>query len=444
MQIATSAFFYYQNLITMPLMLPAETVMIERDGQFLFLIPSKTDWVVTNSNGAYILSLCNGRNTNNEILNVIRGKGLEVDKASEFLERLSRDNFFSGIGTDTKIVEQHTPRLYSVHINMFPDCNLECRHCYAEEREKRGVTLTYEEHIKLIDDLTELSPHLRIEFTGGEPLLNKRTPAISKYARSKGHHTTLLTNGTPINSKNVNEISNSFDTIRISIDGSTKEINDFHRGDGTHKKINEAIRLLDECGAQLTLAMTVTRQNISDIGEMAKKYGKRLTFQPLFDAGNAKLNREMAITGNEYYQALSASENVAAMGNIGKTLNKLRNNGTTKCAIADSEISISHEGNVFPCHLVHSEEFNAGNIRDIPIREIYERSSPLNDLRKLHVNARPECSECAIRLLCGGSCRARALYLEGDINACDDFCDYEFSAFIDGIFKNANAQVEAI
>ena len=417
--------------------LPLETVMVERENKFLFLIPSKPDWVVTNSNGAYVLSLCNGEKAQVDILKAVSDKELDSDKAEEFLHQLINDGFFNPSTNLEGHKSNHKPVLRSVHLNMSPDCNLECRHCYAEEREKVGKTLTFDQYIKLIDQLTEISPNLRIEFTGGEPLLNKRTPDIAKYCRSKGHHTTLLTNGTPINKKNVEKIIDSFDTVRISIDGSNKEINDFHRGDGTYQNITEAIALLDEHKARVVLAMTVTKQNIADISEMAKKYGSRLTFQPLFDAGNAKLNREMAITGNEYYEALSNAENVAAMANIGNSLNSLRNRGTTKCAIADSEISISHDGNVFPCHLVHTDEFNAGNVLVDSIKDIYEHSPVLTAGRNLTIYARPECSDCAIRLLCGGSCRARALYLEGDINACDDFCDYEFSAYLDGIFQTS-------
>ena len=417
--------------------LPLETVMVERDDKFLFLIPSKPDWVVTNSNGAYVLSLCNGEKSRSDILKAVSDKELDSDKAGEFLHQLINDGFFNPSTNLEGHKFNHKPVLRSVHLNMSPDCNLECRHCYAEEREKVGKTLTFDQYIKLIDQLTEISPNLRIEFTGGEPLLNKRTPDIAKYCRSKGHHTTLLTNGTPINKRNVEKIIDSFDAVRISIDGSNKEINDFHRGDGTYQQITEAIELLDEHKARVVLAMTVTKQNIDDISEIAKKYGSRLTFQPLFDAGNAKLNREMAITGNEYYEALSNAQNVAAMANIGNSLNSLRNRGTTKCAIADSEISISHDGNVFPCHLVHADEFKAGNVLIDSIKDIYHHSPTLTASRNLTIYARPECSECAIRLLCGGSCRARALYLEGDINACDDFCDYEFSAYLDGIFQTA-------
>lgn len=412
-----------------------DTVMIEREGKFLFLVPSKPDWIVTNSNGAYILSLCNGNRSLEMIGGMAEERGLKAAEASKFLKQLNESNFFEPKRSFQLKVTNGKPSLQSVHLNMHKDCNLECIYCYAEERVKEGNPLTKHEYFHLIDELTSIAPNLSIEFTGGEPLLNKHTVEIAEYAKSKGHITRLLTNATPINPKNAERISKAFDQVRISIDGN-EQVNDYLRGEGTHQQISEAIRLLDCHNANLQIAMTVTQKNIGQIGYMTEQFGGRLTFQPLFNAGTAKLNQELAITGDDYYKNLSSTPNVNTMAGVSASILKLRNRGTTKCAIGDVEISISHDGVVYPCHMVHSDEFAAGNIREQPIGDIYQNSPVLNKSRSLTIDARPECSECEVRLFCGGSCRARALYLAGDINACDEFCDYEYSAYLDALFAS--------
>lgn len=418
------------------LQLLPDTVMIEREGKFLFLVPSKPDWIVTNSNGAYILSLCNGNRSLEMIGAVAEERGLKAAEALKFLMQLNESKFFDPKQSVPIKVTNGNPYLRSVHLNMHKDCNLECIYCYAEERVKEGKPLAKHEYFNLIDELTAIASNLSIEFTGGEPLLNKHTVEIAEYAKSKGHITRLLTNATPINPKNAERISKAFDQVRISIDGD-EEVNDYLRGEGTHQQIIEAIRLLDSHNANLQIAMTVTQKNISQIGSMTEQFGGRLTFQPLFNAGTAKINQELAISGDDYYKNLSSTPNVNTMAGVSASILKLRNRGTTKCAIADVEISISHDGIVYPCHMVHSEEFAAGNIRDQPIGDIYKNSPTLIKSRSLSINARPECAECEVRLFCGGSCRARALYLSGDINACDDFCDYEYSAYLDALFQSA-------
>ena len=41
--------------------------------------------------------------------------------------------------------------------------------------------------------------------------------------------------------------------------------------------------------------------------------------------------------------------------------------------------------------------------------------------------------DCAIKYICGGTCRARAYYGGKDIQATTDFCQYEKEAYFDGM-----------
>ena len=64
---------------------------------------------------------------------------------------------------------------------------------------------------------------------------------------------------------------------------------------------------MEENGVQHRISMTVNRLNIGDVGAMASAYGSRLNLQPLFHAGNANKEEDIAITGRERYEALSAA-----------------------------------------------------------------------------------------------------------------------------------------
>jgi radical SAM protein with 4Fe4S-binding SPASM domain len=239
-----------------------------------------------------------------------------------------------------------------------------------------------------------------------------------------------------IDGSNSEKITSSFDEIRVSLDGYNAEMHDYHRGSGSFEKTTKAISLLEKSGARIRIAMTVTKKNVNDIELMAKKYGNKLIFQPLFNAGNAK-NRNMAITGEEYYYALKKAKGVEPYAKIAPKLMQLKNKGITKCAIGEGEISISHSGDVYPCHMLHLPEYYAGNIREKRIVEIYETSTVLSKTRNLSVLTRKTCKECPVRLLCSGSCRARALYLANDLDAADSFCEYEFLAFTEGLFSSS-------
>ena len=401
---------------------------MEHGDKILFLVPSKPDWVITNKNGAIAISLCNGERTIEDIKHILADH-TNLDDAINLIGSLIKDGFFEQ--TKEKSVNIATTKLRSVHLNISPLCNLQCNYCYAEERQNNlGQSLTLGEYHKLIDQIYEISTNVEIAITGGEPLLNKDACAISAYCRSKGFYTHLLTNATTINESNVEIIASSFDVIRISIDGFAEK-HDFHRGNGTYNKTARAVELLEESGANIKIAMTVTKINIDEIEHMALKYGSKLIFQPLFNAGTAK-GSELAITGEEYFYALKNAKGVEPYAQIGQTLMWLKKNGTTKCAIGDAEISLSHDGNVFPCHMLHLPEYNAGNIRQHSLSDIYKNSPILLKSRKLNIT-RENCRECPVRLICGGSCRARALYLSGDLDSADEFCEYEFLAFTEGL-----------
>ena len=105
-----------------------------------------------------------------------------------------------------------------------------------------------------------------------------------------------------------------------------------------------------------------------------------------------------------------------------------------------TEISISENGDVFPCQLLSNSAFAAGNVREKPLTEIYFESPVLEEARSVSVNTLAKCRDCPIRLLCAGACRARDYYEIGTIEEVGDFCEYEQQAFINGLFNSAELE----
>lgn len=199
-------------------------------------------------------------------------------------------------------------------------------------------------------------------------------------------------------------------------------------------KVMKAIDLLLQKNASLQVSMTVTKKNINDIENMARKFGSLLSFAPLFKAGRAKLNKRLAISGKEYYKALSSAKGVNPLSYLCSSLDSAKKEKIMKCAIGDAEISIADNGDVYPCHLLHIPQFRAGNLKQDSLDSIYRSSDVLKSCRGLTVLEISKCLKCPIRFLCGGACRARAFYEKGRIDVSDDFCEYEKLAFLNGLF----------
>ena len=70
------------------------------------------------------------------------------------------------------------------------------------------------------------------------------------------------------------------------------------------------------------------------------------------------------------------------------------------------------------------------------IRPLLMTQAPSMCLCKdLIVDNLEDCRICEVRYLCGGACRARAFHATGRIDAADEFCSYEYRAFLEGIFR---------
>ena len=286
----------------------------------------------------------------------------------------------------------------------------------------------------MIDDIHSISGNIEIVLSGGEPLLSPYVFDLAHYATSLGHKIHLLTNATLINNENVKKISNSFNSIRISVDGSNPTIHEFHRGKHTFDKTMEAIDMLIQYDAPVQVAMTVTRKNMYDIESMTKKFGSRLTFSPLFPAGRARDSKGLYLSGTEYYNSLSSVDEVYPLSYLCSSLIASKQKRIMKCAIGDGSISISETGDVYPCQLLHFPQFRAGNIKEQSLKSIYETSDVLQDCRNLTVLEIDGCKRCDIRFICGGACRARTFYEENRMDVSGSFCEYEKRAFINGLF----------
>ena len=417
--------------------LPKSTVIKKKNDKFLFLNPSIPDWIVTNVNGAIALKLCNGKRTIKDINSIISktSKRDQTNELTTFFQRvIEKTSFLNASYKYTAHISYNPYPLHIVHLNLTNKCNLKCIYCYADERSISKDLLQYADYLNIIDSINNIRKNVEIVLTGGEPLISIYTLDIAEYGKKKGNQIHILTNGLLINESNVNRITELCDLIKISLDGSTPKINDRLRGKGSFTKITKAINLLSQRNAQLKISMTVTKENINDIGNMVNKFGSLVSFAPLFKAGRAKSNKNLAITGKEYYKALSSVKGVNPLSYLCSSLDGAKEQKIMKCAIGDAEISISDTGDVYPCHLLHLPQFLAGNIKKQSLESIYKTSNKLMECRNLTVSEIKGCKKCDIRFICGGACRARAFFEKNSINVCGEFCEYEKLSFINGLF----------
>lgn len=419
--------------------LPSNIYKVEKDNRILYLNPDIPSWIVVDKNSAFLLELCKGENTIDEIIeSYVEIAGEEKRCLVEnFFNYAIKSKLFESTSINNNKILKCKQKLSLVQLSISSVCNLNCKYCYATDRKEKGSTLmTLNDFQRVIDEICSINPHTAFTLTGGEPLMNPLCFDIAKYINGKGCNVDILTNGTLINESNIENIKKYFWKVTISLDGSTKERHEMFRGPNTYDKTIHAISLLEQNKVQVHLSMTVNRLNIEDVSNMAKKYGKRLHFAPLFPAGNAsKSETDLSISGIEYYNALYEADGVNPLGYCESTLDASLKCRRCKCAIGGTEVSISPTGDVYPCQLLHYPQFLMGNIKEASFIDLYNNSDIVELCSKMTVDNIEGCKDCPIKYICGGACRARAFHETGNIMVSGDFCEYEKTAFINGIFE---------
>ena len=330
---------------------------------------------------------------------------------------------FAGSVLDVDVPPDHLVGPLALHLEIVAACNLKCTHCFAGELPRKEAPLSLRELDELFATLARIGT-FRIGLTGGEPLLRRDVFDIIDLATEHGLHPCITTNGLLI----TEEIAREFGKrklvwLNVSLEGATAETNDPVRGKGTFDQVRERLSLLSQ-HARFTLAFTIMKSNLEEMKacvELAYQVGAHTAvFRPLYPVGIARHHLELMPSFAEYNDALNVlagaqqdrefelcSIDPFSPHTREETQSSIYDNHG--CGAGNLVCSVSLSGDVNPCSFL-GPEFAAANIRDTPFEEIWHNSNGFRSIRGLPGGDDESFS---------GGCRARALVLNGSINAAD-------------------------
>jgi len=231
------------------------------------------------------------------------------------------------------------------------NCNLRCKMCPFWKRLSEDSSLEREKTIlKQIYD----SGTCGIAFEGGEPLLRKDLVEILAFARSLPLHTSLITNGTLLESK-VEEIAPYINgVIYVSLDG-LEETHDKIRGvSGCFKKAVRGITASTQ-RVPVTINTTIMAENLTEIEgivKLAKELNSRISVAVAHEYCNAKASTpttaEIAKISRELIEMKKKGYPLVNSINYFKVIAKEKNWKCKPWAL----INVGPEGNlVLPCYV---------------------------------------------------------------------------------------------
>jgi radical SAM protein with 4Fe4S-binding SPASM domain len=315
-------------------------------------------------------------------------------------------------------------------------CNLNCVYCFNDSGRAFENELTKEEICNILRSLWDAGV-IRIEFTGGEPMMRPDFVDIIKEAHKLDFVISVASNGTFVR-ENIASVLKDAEVahVQVSLDG-LREMHDYHKGlNGAFDLVIKGIKSLKEHDIRVLTRMTVTKKNICAIEDVLKlsanlgvnevgmmrvwSSGRALDGQLNLNADEIiGLNCEMQRLMELYKKEISVRYDHCGFF-MREAFQPFRENNDRICQCARTSCVIKPDGIVSPCEVL---TMNAGDLRTETFAEIWRNSPAMEEFRSFNPdNLKGTCGICSDKHICGGSCRALALIHHGDFYAEDPTC----------------------
>ncbi len=247
-------------------------------------------------------------------------------------------------------------------------CNARCVFCDFWQRNdyKRTPDARLKDVIANLRDLRQLGV-IFVDFTGGEPLLNRDLPLMLKEAKTLGFITSVTTN-TLLYEKRAREIRGLVDILHFSLDSLRPEKHNALRGVPVFEAVMRSIRLAKDLGEQPDLLFTVTEANYKELPELAafaQKERLMLVTNPVFSYfGNPGASEQVVQFVEKFQHTPFVYVNRAFLRFIRAGGNQLER---PRCRGVSSTVVISPQNELLlPCfHHRNQAVTIQGNLREV-------------------------------------------------------------------------------
>lgn len=283
-----------------------------------------------------------------------------------------------------RVIEDSLERPQLLMLEVTNNCNLRCPNCTNKDMQRKRGFMELDVYKKIIDECVALGVN-DLWITGGEPTLHPLL--VNQVAYAKGHgidSLALITNAqllTPLLGRRL--IESGLDKLEVSIDAATPETYSKMRPPGNLKTVEENleafIKLKSEMKTtkpQVTAKFIKEPMNANEVDLFRRKWGK---------------------LADEMY--------ISFLHNWGGAISKKEpqwRGGSKRdpCSWVFRRMYICWDGRVSFCCLDSEAETLLGDIKEMPIKEIW-RTLKLKVIRQAHLDGNFSevslCAKCSFR-----------------------------------------------
>ncbi len=310
---------------------------------------------------------------------------------------------------------------YLIVIWVTGSCNLACKYCYATEANCKDY-MNFATAKQVLDSFCDKP--LKIQFAGGEPLLNiKLINEICSYVHENNIDATLQlqTNGTLLTKETIELLKRWKISIGVSLDG-VPEINDKTREEG--QRVIQGIKLLSMEGIQIGINTVVTKHNVSRLGELVdlaiylgnvggigldllRQVGSGLDNYSELQVDAAQLKNGFRALIERSQQVYELTGRRIQIREVEKARKRLQMKNTTEdyCyASCGRSLVVLPSGKIYPCGSLIHESYGMGDASDMDsYKEVCLKPDESN-----------KCKECTYSRCCPKGCPSRRIRNSGE------------------------------
>lgn len=268
---------------------------------------------------------------------------------------------------------------HTLFVELTAQCNERCVHCYADAAPERHEKLPWSTIAALLSDAAALG-FVRVQFTGGDPLLADTLPAAVARARQLGiAHVEIFTNGLALTAALLTELRPHRPTFAFSVYAADAQRHDaITRVPGSHARTLAAMRSCLAHGLGVRAGCTLTAHTLDQREPLRAQ---------LLELGVAPGD-----IGFVTSHAVGRGEFVAGHNDLDQHGGEATLGGGKACVTA--------AGDVVPCIFARSKRL--GRIADAGLASILTAPEPLQAPDELNAalaeaRERLSCADCRLR-----------------------------------------------
>ncbi len=301
-----------------------------------------------------------------------------------------------------------TPRIHSCQIETTNRCNERCIHCYIPHHLK-NVVLPYEVIENVLLQLHELGV-LSLTLSGGEFFCLPDAEKILRKARELDFSFTILSNITLLTPKMIEVLKETNPgLVQTSLYSVYPEEHDhITQLAGSCEKTKASIEALIAADIPVQISCPVMKSNYHSYKEVLKYAYERnckaqtdYVMMARYDFTTDNLAERLSMEQTEELLKDIIQFDKDYLDLVNTPVPEISREEWGKqpfCGVGMDSLNIASDGIVYPCS--GWQGLSCGNVRESPIKDIWEKSPQLNKLRGLTKSAISKCYDCEDRQFC--------------------------------------------